>query len=362
MKKGMLLSALAASVMLSVAGCSGSGDGGGSKFTLTSTSFKDGAAIPKKYAYDGVPSNGSNISPQLAWKNAPDETDKFLLIVDDPDAKPIAGHTWLHWLAGIDGEDTSLDEGASKTHAFLVQGKNSYDKQGYGGPNPPVGSGTHHYRFCLYALDNITLSDAMIAKMKTQETTKTTLGAHILETACLTGTYENPSSGGAGTGGSGNGGAGTGGSGNGDAGTGGSGNGGSGNGGSGNNTTPQSIVGTWHQDCHHSQIRDLSMRSDGTGTLTKKNYTDTVCTQGEQVENHNFSYTKGGDTTGSQGESATELDISFGSGNTDNFYTMYRFMDNGNLLLADKSNEKDGSTREKREDFFDPNDPGFVRQ
>jgi Raf kinase inhibitor-like YbhB/YbcL family protein len=70
----------------------------------------------------------------------------LVLFVDDPD-----GHDWVHWsvldLAGKDGE---LPEGVSPTAERPQQGQNDFRKVGYGGPCPP--SGTHHYRFTLYAL------------------------------------------------------------------------------------------------------------------------------------------------------------------------------------------------------------------
>ncbi|HUB88025.1 MAG TPA: YbhB/YbcL family Raf kinase inhibitor-like protein, partial [Verrucomicrobiae bacterium] len=57
---------------------------------ITSAAFADGQPIPAKYTADG-----SDISPPLAWTNAPAGTKSFALIVDDPDAP--AG-TWVHWV------------------------------------------------------------------------------------------------------------------------------------------------------------------------------------------------------------------------------------------------------------------------
>ena len=59
-------------------------------FTLTSTAFTDGAAIPVKHTCDGV-----DVSPPLAWSGAPAGTRSFALIADDPDAP--AG-SWVHWV------------------------------------------------------------------------------------------------------------------------------------------------------------------------------------------------------------------------------------------------------------------------
>jgi len=57
---------------------------------LTSTAFHDAQAIPKKYTRDG-----QDVSPDLAWSGAPEETKSLALIVDDPDAP--AG-VWVHWV------------------------------------------------------------------------------------------------------------------------------------------------------------------------------------------------------------------------------------------------------------------------
>src|SRR5438034_2948414 len=48
---------------------------------VTSTAFKDGAAIPRTYTCDG-----KDRSPPLQWSGAPDGTKSFALICDDPDA------------------------------------------------------------------------------------------------------------------------------------------------------------------------------------------------------------------------------------------------------------------------------------
>src|SRR5208282_4934358 len=58
---------------------------------ITSAAFADGQPIPAKYTCDG-----NDVSPPLAWTNAPANTKSFALIADDPDA-PVG--TWVHWVA-----------------------------------------------------------------------------------------------------------------------------------------------------------------------------------------------------------------------------------------------------------------------
>src|ERR1700734_1718388 len=60
------------------------------KFELTSSAFEADGTIPTKYSCAG-----DDVSPELSWKNAPKETQSFVLIVDDPDnPKKVI----VHWL------------------------------------------------------------------------------------------------------------------------------------------------------------------------------------------------------------------------------------------------------------------------
>jgi Raf kinase inhibitor-like YbhB/YbcL family protein len=111
------------------------------RLSLTSSAFADGEPIPAKYSC-----HGADISPPLAWSGVPAEAKALVLFVDDPD-----GRDWVHWsvldMPAEDGQSAAgVDPGASRPQ----QGTNDFRKVGYGGPCPP--SGTHHYRFTLYAL------------------------------------------------------------------------------------------------------------------------------------------------------------------------------------------------------------------
>ena len=117
-------------------------------FRLTSPAFKDGEAIPARYARDG-----GNLSPPLEWRQPPPGTRSFALLVEDPDAP---SGVFRHWAShGIAAERTRLPEGTtvganpeSAGHAVNDFGNFRYD-----GPQPPKGHGKHHYRFRLAALD-----------------------------------------------------------------------------------------------------------------------------------------------------------------------------------------------------------------
>ena len=122
---------------------------------LRSSAFADGGVIPKTFTCDGA-----ERSPPLEWSGVPASARSLALLCDDPDA-PMG--TWSHWIAfdlppdvkalreGIPAEETfSVVEGGEPARTAR-QGRNDFDKTGYGGPCPP--SGTHRYFFRLYALD-----------------------------------------------------------------------------------------------------------------------------------------------------------------------------------------------------------------
>ena len=63
--------------------------------TLTSPAFAANGEIPARHTCEG-----EDASPPLAWSGAPQGTQSFALIVDDPDAPdPKAPRmTWVHWV------------------------------------------------------------------------------------------------------------------------------------------------------------------------------------------------------------------------------------------------------------------------
>jgi hypothetical protein len=145
-----------------------------SGFSFTSPAFANGDAIPAKFTCDA-----EGGSPELDWKGAPPATKSFALIVDDPDAP--AG-LWTHWvLFDLPATTTKLAEGAK---GLGLDGKNSWDATGWGGPCPP--SGTHHYNFRLFALDVATLGKSAGASRADVEAA---MSAHVVGRATLMGTY-----------------------------------------------------------------------------------------------------------------------------------------------------------------------------
>jgi Raf kinase inhibitor-like YbhB/YbcL family protein len=145
-------------------------------FTLTSTAFTEGGAIPRKFSCQG-----DNVSPALNWTGAPDDTASLALIVDDPDAGG-----FVHWVVFnmTASQSGGLAEGVSSSPDAPPQGTNGTGKVGWQGPCPP--SGNHHYVFTLMALD---LSIDQTGAPKADDIRKAAEG-HILAQAVLTGTYQ----------------------------------------------------------------------------------------------------------------------------------------------------------------------------
>ena len=148
---------------------------------LTSTAFTDGATIPKRYTCEG-----QDLAPPLAWTNAPAGTKSFALVVDDPDAPDPAApkRTWVHWVAyDIPPSATGFGEGG-RLPAGARDGRNDWDRTGYGGPCPPIGR--HRYFHKLYALDAVLGDLGQPAKADLEKAMK----GHVLAESRLVGTYE----------------------------------------------------------------------------------------------------------------------------------------------------------------------------
>jgi Raf kinase inhibitor-like YbhB/YbcL family protein len=152
---------------------------------LTSPAFSDQNPIPKIFSRDG-----RDISPQLEWSDAPPQTQAFAMICDDPDAP--RKEPWVHWLIyNIPRSIHQLPENIPKAERVdtldgALQGKNSWDSVGYGGPQPPPGHGTHHYHFKLYALDQ----ELPLKPGASKQELLSAMSNHILDEVELVGTYE----------------------------------------------------------------------------------------------------------------------------------------------------------------------------
>ena len=203
---------------------------------LESNSFKDGQAIPGKFAFC-VPAQENHVqlsdnkNPHLAWRDVPPSTKSFALICHDRDV-PSRGDDvnqegksvpailprvdFFHWtLINLPAALRQIEEGEMAS-GVVARGKpgpetlhgarhgiNDYtgwfagDQDmsgnyfGYDGPCPPWNDEiVHHYVFTLYALDveHLPLGGAFSGA-----DVRAALHGHVLAEACITGRYSlNP--------------------------------------------------------------------------------------------------------------------------------------------------------------------------
>ena len=157
---------------------------------LTSTAFRNGEPIPKRYTGEG-----DNVSPPLSWSGLPDGTRELVVICDDLDA--LTPEPWVHWLIyKIPADITGLPEDLPKKRHVkyppgALQGKNSWPAGqiiGYRGPLPPPGHATHHYYFTLHALDvHLPVEPGRDRKFLLEM-----MSGHILGSGQLIGTHRRP--------------------------------------------------------------------------------------------------------------------------------------------------------------------------
>lgn len=135
---------------------------------VRSPSFQDGEPIPVEFTCDG-----SDINPRLDVTDIPTNVDFAVLIVEDPDA-PLG--TWIHWVEydiPVEGGTLTIEEAAGP---IGVQGVNSWNLPGYGGPCPPEGE-THEYIFTVYVLSEaLGLPGGVEVEMVRQAMTDETVG------------------------------------------------------------------------------------------------------------------------------------------------------------------------------------------
>lgn len=159
------------------------------QFTLSSPDIADGKTMAERHVLAGFGCTGGNLSPALAWHDAPAGTKSFALTVYDPDAP--TGSGWWHWVVfNLPATATQVPAGAGTGPAAAlpgaaVQSRTDFGTPGYGGPCPPAGA-PHRYVFTIHALDVAALpldpqaSAAMVGFM---------VHAHSLGQASLTALY-----------------------------------------------------------------------------------------------------------------------------------------------------------------------------
>ena len=163
---------------------------------VTSTGIKDGI-IEDKYGKrgevneDGIPT----YSLPLKFEETPEKVVSYALVLEDKDAIPVSGFSWIHWTAANITRN-ELMENESLTATDYIQGVNSWisiqggklskDKcRFYGGMAPP--NAPHIYEVHVYALDTVLdLEDGFYMNELYKK-----MDGHILDHARLKGEYKN---------------------------------------------------------------------------------------------------------------------------------------------------------------------------
>ena len=131
---------------------------------------------------------GKDLSPEITITGISSEAKFLTVIVDDPDAKPVAGKTWVHWNifnVPVTGSSMTFEEG-SKPKGKV--GKNSSGKSKYKGMCPP--NGKHTYRFAVFTQsDAVKVKSGFSAKPLTIEDFEKKNKGSILSKAVVTGDF-----------------------------------------------------------------------------------------------------------------------------------------------------------------------------
>jgi Raf kinase inhibitor-like YbhB/YbcL family protein len=180
MRRGLALALLAAVISGSAAMAQSP-----TAFIVTSPAFEDGGLLTKRNGGSGD-CGGDNISPPIAWRNVPQGTKSFALVMYDPDGQKGLGS--VHWVAyDIPNDRRDLPEAAGTDPAVgFVGGSNSRQLKTYFGPCPPQGDALHHYVFTVYALD---LAPGTLAPGLTRDELFAAIRGHILAAISIVGRY-----------------------------------------------------------------------------------------------------------------------------------------------------------------------------
>ena len=157
-----------------------------STFTLETSAFLNGGAMPATDAAAGDHCGGRNLSPPLRLSGYPDATRSFAIVLVDTDGG--GGHGFVHWVAyGIARGTPVVPPGfGSQPSAAFTGGTNSPGTALYFGPCPPAGDPPHHYVFTAYALD---IAPGLLPPRLTRADFLKAIAGHTLAQASITGRY-----------------------------------------------------------------------------------------------------------------------------------------------------------------------------
>ncbi len=154
----------------------------------------NGGRIPDRFGKRGMDINSYGVpsrSIPFAVEDAPEQTVTFALVLEDKDAVPVCGFSWIHWIAA-NITDRAVAENASANAENFIQGINSWygslgasAAQGYGGMTPP--DAPHTYELHVFALDTrLELKNGFFMNELYHA-----MEGHVLEQVTVKGSYMN---------------------------------------------------------------------------------------------------------------------------------------------------------------------------
>ena len=157
--------------------------------SLTSPSFIEGGRFDPSHTCEG-----DDLSPALAWTEAPAGTQSYAIVLED---RSFPGTKWTHWVVyGVPGEAIeltgSVPSGPSLSNGAM-HGTNDWEVLEYRGPCPAptvLGKNTstdQNYYFLLYALD----AQPNLAPGATKDDLFRAIDGHILAAGETAGIYRS---------------------------------------------------------------------------------------------------------------------------------------------------------------------------
>lgn len=154
----------------------------------------NGKMIPDRFGKYGEDIDQYGIprrSVPFRIEEPPKGTRSYALILEDRDAAPVCGFSWIHWIAA-DIEKTVMEENDSIHAEDYVQGINSWfgtfgreGAVGYGGMTPP--DRPHRYELHVFALDiRLDLKNGFFINELYHA-----MEGHVLERVTVAGIYRN---------------------------------------------------------------------------------------------------------------------------------------------------------------------------
>lgn len=190
------LAVVVAAMLVPFAASSAASAGTRHEMQVASSGIVNGV-IADQYGQRGAQFGAGNMpsySLPIKITNAPEGTVSYAIVIDDHDAIPVCGFTWIHWVVA-NLERNELMDNESLTAKDFVQGANSWygaiggldpvAASAYGGMAPP--DKPHLYTIRVFALD----TKLPLEKGFFLNQLYSAMDGHILAEATLKGSYTN---------------------------------------------------------------------------------------------------------------------------------------------------------------------------